>query len=170
MLLFIPSLNTNRRLRDNLWLFLNITNTSPLHRWTQERPGAAAPVLFSSRLFSVGSVHQQSSHSWMGDPNFLLPALRQSQRGLTWSSLLTGWAECRSKLCGRGEGVKQLESYFQLPANEKPGSDSIQQRCAVIGAELYYGEFWGEKVAAWCNVPPTDCEYKMMYVMDMFFI
>lgn len=58
---------------------------------------------------SLGSVHQRSSHSWMGDPNFLPPAhrtpnLHQSQRCLSWSSLLTGGARCRSKLYSGEEG------------------------------------------------------------------
>ncbi|CAB1429298.1 unnamed protein product [Pleuronectes platessa] len=154
MLLCILSLDTNRHQAP---ILSHITNCflSSLRMYEQ----LLALALVSSCLCSVGSVHQQSSHSWMEDPNFSLaaqraPTLRQSPRVLTWSALLTGPAPCQSNLCMGGEGAQQLESYCQPSANERQGSGGILQNRRVIGPELYYWEF--EEGGGSCHMVQCD--------------
>lgn len=51
----------------------------------------------------------------------------------------------RTAARGGGGGAKQLESYRQPSANERRGSEGIQQHRGVIGAEFIMGSFEGEK-------------------------
>ncbi len=101
MLLHILSLKTNTRQRGDLWYFLNITNTTPLHCCTLERPGAPAHTLVSSSLYSVGSVHQQSSHSWMGILTSHSPPNERAlctNRGAAWVGPPSSRAELNASL------------------------------------------------------------------------
>ena len=154
MLLHILSQNTNRRQRGDLWyiyiFFLNIAkhHPSPLLRSRTTGRSCSHSCLPPDCIRSVPSISEAHTAGW-GDPNFSLPAqrapaLRQSRRVLSWSSLLTGRAGCQSEpRCGEEGGAKQLESYCQPSANEGQGSEGIQQHRRVIGAEFIMGSFEG---------------------------
>lgn len=60
--------------------FLNITNSFTLHGCAYEQPAAPALCLVSSGLCSVGSVHQQSSHSWIAGWGILTSRSPPSER------------------------------------------------------------------------------------------
>ncbi|KAF3704719.1 hypothetical protein EXN66_Car020409 [Channa argus] len=144
MLLLIPSLNSNGRQRDGLGEFLDVTNTSPLHCCTYEAPGAPALTLVQT----VFTRFRPSAKLTQLDPNFSLPAqqppaLRQSQRGLTWRPVFTGCAQCQSEVHGGEEGVGG-NSWNLIFSCQPIGSMrvvALEQHCSVIGAELLYGQF-----------------------------